>query len=92
MKYCEVKNGRRYKKIKHFYRIDIGETYAQMLPHGYPKTKVYGYGGLVVSPRTGRTRYMMSSPGATFEARKGIPIEVKWVNKLRGRHMFPVLQ
>ena len=90
MKYCEVKNGRRYKKIKHFYRIDIGETYAQMLPHGYPKTKVYGYGGLVISPRTGRTRYMMSSPGPTFEARKGIPIEVKWVNKLRGKHMFPV--
>lgn len=90
MKYNEMKNGRCYRGIKHFYRIDIGETYEQMLPPGFPRTKVYGYGGLVVNPRTGRTRYMISSPGPTFEARRGIPIEVKWVNKLRGKHMFAV--
>lgn len=84
------KNGKCYKKIKHYYRIDMTETYQQILPPGFPKTKVYGYGGLVVDPRTGRTRYSISAPGATFEARRGVPVEVKWVNKLKGEHMFPI--
>lgn len=90
MKYYEKKEGKCYKGIKHHYRIDMAETYQQMLPPGLPKTKVYGYGGFVVDPRTGRTRYSLSAPGATFEARRGIPIEVKWVNKLKGKHMFAV--
>lgn len=86
----EKKCGKLHKRMEHWYHIDIGEVYQQMLPPGFPKTKVYGYGGLVKDQKTGKTRYHISSPGSTFEARRGIPVKVKWVNKLKGKHMFAV--
>ena len=79
-----------HRKIKHSYTIDISEFYQQILPLGFPQTKVWGYGGLIKDERTGRTKYSRSAPGATFEAIRGVPITVKWINKLRGRHLFAV--
>ncbi|HKM00024.1 MAG TPA: multicopper oxidase, partial [Mobilitalea sp.] len=77
-------------KCNHYYYIDIGEVKQQMLPKGFPKTKVWGYGGLVKNPKTGETSYHISSPGGTFEAIRGTPVKVKWINKLKGRHLFAV--
>ena len=33
-------------QIQHHYTIYIDQTYQQMLPPGYPMTKVFGYGGI----------------------------------------------
>lgn len=82
----------KHKKIqvKHFYMVDISEFKQQILPEGFPKTKVWGYGGLVKDPKTGRIRYHRSTPGPTFEAIRGIPVKVKWINRLKGKHLFAV--
>lgn len=77
-------------RLKHSYTVDVSEFYQQILPPGLPKTKVWGYGGLIKDEKTGWTKYSRSTPGATFEAIRGIPIEVKWVNRLKGRHPFAV--
>jgi FtsP/CotA-like multicopper oxidase with cupredoxin domain len=79
-----------HKEIMHSYTIDISEFDQQILPSGFPKTKVWGYGGLVKDEKTGRTKYFRSTPGATFEASRGIPVRVKWINKLRGKNLFAV--
>ncbi len=78
------------KKIQHSYTIDVSEFSQQILPSGMPQTKVWGYGGLIRDEKTGRSRYSRSAPGATFEAIRGIPVKVKWVNKLKGKHLFAV--
>ncbi len=77
-------------KTEHLYNIDIGELRQQMLPKGYPKTTVWGYGGMIREPGCSKVRYFRGSPGPTFEAIQGIPVKVKWINKLCGRHPFPV--
>ncbi len=89
-KTCEKKCGKRVKKLEHHYKIDIGETWQQTLPEGYPKTRVWGYGGLIKDPKTGRIKYHISSPGGTFEALRGVPVRVKWVNRIKRKHMFAV--
>ena len=79
-----------HSRIKHSYTIDISEFDQQILPPGLPQTKVWGYGGLIYDKKTGKAKYSRSAPGATFEATRGVPIEVKWINKLEGRHLFAV--
>jgi FtsP/CotA-like multicopper oxidase with cupredoxin domain len=80
----------RHGKITHSYTIDVSEFDQQILPPGLPPTKVYGYGGLIKDEKTGKTKYSRSAPGATFEAIRGIPVRVKWINKLKRRHLFAV--
>jgi len=76
---------------QHNYTIDVTEFYEQILPAGFPQTKVWGYGGNVyINPITGQPGYFRYTPGATFEAVRGIPIQVKWINSLTNPHMFPV--
>lgn len=77
-------------KINHSYTIDISEFDQQILPPGLPQTKVWGYGGLVIDEMTGKTKYSRSTPGATFEAIRGVPVKVKWINRLKGKHLFAV--
>lgn len=72
------------------YRIDICEFKQQLLPNGFPKTTVWGYGGDIRDANTGKKKYVMSSPGATLEAVKGVPVKIKWNNKLTGKHLFAV--
>jgi FtsP/CotA-like multicopper oxidase with cupredoxin domain len=85
-KCCRFRN----HKIEHSYAIDVSEFYQQILPPGLPPTKVWGYGGLVTEKKTGKTKYSKSTPGATFEAIRGIPVKVKWINRLKGKHPFAV--
>ncbi|HWT27604.1 MAG TPA: multicopper oxidase, partial [Mobilitalea sp.] len=75
---------------KDYYEVDISEFKQQLLPKGFPKTTVWGYGGLVKDSQTGKIKYSRSAPGATFEATRGVPIMVKWVNRLNEKHMFAV--
>ncbi len=86
----EMINGKKVKRKKHHYCVEIGVTKQQMLPKGFPKTKVYGYGGQIIDPKTGKTTYAICSPGPTFEARRGTPVTVKWINRIKGKHMFAV--
>ncbi len=59
------------------YAIDVREATQQVLPPGYPATKVWGYDG--------------AWPGATFEATRGVPVRVTWTNHLENvSHMFAV--
>lgn len=83
-------DGKYCAQIQHQYMIDIGKTKEQILPSGFPKTDVYGYGGLVEDPKTGKVRYHISSPGATFEAKRGIPVVVKWRNRIKEPHFLAV--
>ncbi|HWQ80424.1 MAG TPA: multicopper oxidase [Anaerovoracaceae bacterium] len=75
---------------RHIYTIDICEFKQQILPEGFPKTTVLGYGGLVRDAETGEVRYRQSSPGGTIEALRGVPVMVNWRNILNGRHPFAV--
>jgi FtsP/CotA-like multicopper oxidase with cupredoxin domain len=72
------------------YVVDISQFKQQILPPGFPETTVWGYGGTVRDIETGRVTYSRSSPGATFETVRRIPIKVRWVNKLRDRALFAV--
>jgi len=70
----------------------------QVLPPGFPTTKVYAYGGKVkpasagsapstVTDSSGRT---FSMPGPTFDVTRNQAIAVHYVNNLLGSHIFPV--
>ncbi|MDF2541485.1 MAG: putative multicopper oxidase [Herbinix sp.] len=72
-----------------FYFIDSSEFYQQLLPKGFPMTKVYGYGGIVEDKRWG-LRYRRSSPGATLEAVRNTPVKVKWINNIKKPHLLAV--
>jgi len=84
------KNGKYRTQIQHHYRIDICMTMQQILPPGFPKTKVYGYGGFVFDKETGKLIYHVSSFGSTFEAKRGIPVVIKWRNRIKEPHFLAV--
>lgn len=78
------------KVLSHLYVVDVSQFKQQILPKKFPQTTVWGYGGLVKDPFSGQVKYFRNSPGATFEATRGIEVNVKWVNKLTGPHLFAV--
>ena len=74
----------------HNYIVEMTQFRQQVLPPKFPETTVWGYAGMVKDPETGECVFFQHSPGATFEAVRGIPINVQWVNRLTGFHLFPV--
>jgi FtsP/CotA-like multicopper oxidase with cupredoxin domain len=76
--------------LRHEYTVDVSQFEQQILPPRFPKTTVWGYGGMIKDPETGESVYFQNSPGATFEAVRGIPVHVQWVNNLDGPHLFAV--
>ncbi len=52
------------------------QVFRQKLHRDLPATTLWGYNG--------------QYPGPTFEARRGQPIAVRWMNNLPNRHMFPI--
>lgn len=78
------------KVISHDYTVDASEFEEQILPAPLPQTLVWGYGGMVKDPGTGKQVYFRNAPGATFEAVKGIPVNVKWINKITGPQRYAV--
>lgn len=77
--------------ISHNYTINVTEFYEQILPAGFPATKVWGYGGVAKDAVTGAfLGYVRGSPAPSFAAVRGIPINVEWVNNITSPHMFAV--
>ena len=70
--------------------IDGQPILQQILPTGFPKTRVWGYAGTVYSPYNPDGVYSVSAPGASFEATRGVPSYVTWVNNIDNPNMFPV--
>jgi len=77
--------------LRHAYTIDVTERVQQVLPAGYPATKVWAYGGAARLPDGTVDERHRSWPGASFEATRGVPVEVTWINGLAGvSHLFTV--
>lgn len=85
-----VKDTSTGKVVSYDYTIDASEFQQQILPSPLPSTKVWGYGGTIKDPQTGNPVYFRNAPGATIEAVRGIPVNVKWENKLTGPHLYAV--
>jgi len=77
--------------IAQSYEVDMTSFSQQVLPAGFPETPVWGYAGKAYDPVTGTSwDYLQSSPGASFDVERGVPIDVKWTNKITEEHMFAV--
>jgi len=77
--------------ISHNYTIYMSQFQQQILPNNFPKTTVWGYGGFVLDESSfSRTYEFRNAPGATFEAIRGIPINVQWINNLNCANLLPV--
>jgi FtsP/CotA-like multicopper oxidase with cupredoxin domain len=78
------------------YEVSMSEFTQQVLPIGFPETRVWGYGA--IAARSGRGLLLHHAPSLTFEARWNRPVRVKWVNDLVDAdggylpHLLPVDQ
>jgi len=73
------------------YRIEMTKTMQQILPAPLPMTEVWGYGGMAKDSVTGESLgFVVNSPAPSFEATKGIPANVEWVNNISSSHLFAV--
>ncbi len=80
---CEV--------MSHNYHVTISQFSQQLLPEKFPQTTVWGYESKVRNPETGEIiPDYKSTPGPTFEAKRHIPINVKWINNLTGSELLAV--
>ena len=84
-------------KITQEYTVYMNEFYEQILPtvdvdgNPLPATKVWGYGGEARDTLTSKKLgFFQNSPGATFEATRGVPVRVTYVNNITSNHMFAV--
>jgi spore coat protein A len=82
-----------------YYEITMDESSQQILPTvdengdptGFGMTDVWGYGGNARDAMTGKPLgYVLNSPGPSFEAVRGIPTVVKWINEIDTSYMFAV--
>ena len=68
--------------VSYSYTVSMTQIKEQILPPGFEPTTVWAYGGTIKDTSTGEEIHFENSPAATFEAVKGIPINVKWINKI----------
>ena len=66
------------------YTVEMTKSNQQVLPPGYPKTTVWGYGGMT------NLGYVVNSPGPSFEATRNVPIKVTWVNNIHSQHLYTI--
>lgn len=85
-----VKDPETGEEISYNYTISMTEFMQQILPPMFPMTTVWGYEGIVEDQSTPEGICFRSTPGATFEAVRRIPIKVQWVNKLTDPNFLPV--
>lgn len=80
-----------HKIVSHNYIISLSQFKQQLLPKCFPKTTVWGYGAATVQSICGRRIHnFRNAPGATFEATRGIPINVQWINDICEPNPLPV--
>jgi spore coat protein A len=75
------------------YEVHEKAIRAQVLPPGFPTTRLYAYGGRVNFSEIGQSPNIQTAftvPGPTFEAVRNQRIFVHYVNDLDGDLMFPV--
>ncbi len=86
-----VKDPSTCKVKSHNYRVKVSQFSQQLLPDGFRKTTVWGYESTVRNPETGEIiPDYKSTPGPTFEAKRHVPINVKWINNLTGSELLAV--
>ncbi len=77
-----------------YYEISVKQFEQQVLPAGFPKTRVWGYGA--VTAMAEGALLLHNAPSLTIEATAGIPTRVKWINDLKADdgtalpHLLPV--
>jgi len=65
------------------YQVEmVSGVMQQILPPGFPATPVWAYKGLT------NVGVLAHSPAATFEATKGTPVRVTWINNVASNYMF----
>src|SRR5262244_776416 len=75
------------------YEVTENIVFQQILPPGFPKTKIYAYGGKVNTAGPGQLaniQTVFQTPGPTFETTRDHRIFVHYINNIGGPHMFPV--
>jgi FtsP/CotA-like multicopper oxidase with cupredoxin domain len=75
------------------YQVTENVVFQQILPPGFPKTKIYAYGGAANVAAPGQPQNIQtvfSTPGPFFEATRDQRIFVNYTNNIGGPHMFPV--
>ena len=79
------------KLIRQEYTVSVSQFQQQLLPTvdsngnptGFGATTVWGFEGEAKDAVTGENLGLVqSTPGGTFEAIRGVPVQVKWVNDL----------
>ncbi len=80
------------KVIRHEYTVAMSSFSEQILPPSMNLlTPVWGYSGAANDAITGASLgVVQSSPGPTFEAVRGIPVQVEWQNNISSAYMFAV--
>jgi spore coat protein A, manganese oxidase len=77
--------------IRQDYAVNVRQFTQQLLPTldsngnptGFGATTVWGFEGLAKDAVTGQSLGLVhSTPGCTFEAIRGVPVQVKWTNGL----------
>ena len=77
--------------VSHDYRVTMSAFMEPMLPPPFPETPVWGYGGPAQDAVTGEPLgFVRGAPGPSFEAERGVPINVEWANEIDTAHMFAV--
>ena len=77
--------------VSHDYEISMSAGLQQILPAPLPMTPVWGYEGYAKDSLTGELLgTVLNSPGPSFEAVRGTPINVVWRNNIDTSHMFAV--
>jgi spore coat protein A len=79
-----------------YYEISMKQIEEQILPAGFPKTTVWGYGAVKSASKNGLLIH--NAPSLTIEAQWNRPVRVKWINDLKDAngnylsHLLPVDQ
>jgi FtsP/CotA-like multicopper oxidase with cupredoxin domain len=63
-----------------YYEISMRQFDQQILPAGFPKTTVWGYGG--TAAQSNRGLLIHNAPSLTIEALWNRPVRIKWSNEL----------
>jgi len=78
------------KVIRHEYTVAMASFTEQILPPSMNLlTTVWGYAGTANDAVTGASLgFVQSAPGPTFEAVRGIPVQVEWQNNISSPYIF----